>query len=246
MLEKIIDKNYGSIPHMQTSKLNQQADKKISLAQEEIATKKTRDWKDLVIVTEKIDGSNVGVYRTSQGRLVAITRSGYEAKYSKFKQHRVFADFVMMNYKIFDWLPSGWRVVGEWCFHACGTIYDLDKYSPFVAFDIFTTCNKRLPYIDFLYTCARNKIPIVPLLHIGGPLSLKNALKLLDNGHYGKLDSMQVPEGVVYRVERAGQFDFIMKWVHENKEDGKYMKNEIVNKNVMLNNQDYILWQGQV
>lgn len=34
-MDKIINKGYGSIPHLSTSKLNEKADKKICLQQEE-------------------------------------------------------------------------------------------------------------------------------------------------------------------------------------------------------------------
>ena len=50
--QKVIDRNYGSIPHLSTSKMSQQADKKIAFGQEEILTKKARDWKDMIVLTE--------------------------------------------------------------------------------------------------------------------------------------------------------------------------------------------------
>jgi hypothetical protein len=35
---------------------------------------------------------------------------------------------------------------------------------------------------------------------------------------------------LVYRVEREGKVDFLAKWVRGDKEDGKYMSQEIINK----------------
>lgn len=223
--KKIIDKNYGSIPHLSTSKLTQQADKKITEGQERILTKKARDWKDLIILTEKIDGSNVGVVRKN-GVLRAITRSGYEAKTSPYKQHHLFAKWIDQNLGIFGFLQEGWRVCGEWCIQAHGTKYDITNEEPFRAFDIFDDNNKRLVWARVLVISGAYGIPLVPLLHIGQPISIKNAVKLMGKGHYGK----GKPEGVVYRVEREGKVDFLAKWVRADKEDGKYMKEEIYNK----------------
>jgi hypothetical protein len=224
---KVIDRNYGSIPHLSDSKLTQQADKKISIGQELILTKKARDWKDLIIVTEKIDGTNVGVI-CKDGALIPLTRSGYNANTSNFKQHHLFSKWVSVNHGLFDWLPEGWRVCGEWCIMAHGTIYDITDKEPFVAFDIIDDKNKRIPYLDFFSTCCHAKIAITQLLHIGQPISIKNSIKLLDKGHYGNPDK---PEGFVYRVERGWRVDFLAKWVRHDKQDGKYLGDkEVWNK----------------
>ena len=228
MAEKIIDRNYGSIPHLSTSKLTQQADKKIHIGQENILTKKARDWKDLIIVTEKIDGSNVGVIKKN-GNLIAITRSGYEVSTSQYKQHLIFGNHLLNNEDKFNWIPEGWRVCGEWCIIAHGTIYDITYNEPFVVFDIFDEHNKRLPYIKMRELCFKYGLETVPLLHIGQPLSIDNAIKLLAEGHYGNPEK---PEGVVYRLERDYEVEFLAKWVRSDKEDGKYLKNETWNKGI--------------
>jgi len=225
MSEKIIDKNYGSIPHLSTSKLTQQADKKIHEGQEKILTEKERDWKDTIIITEKIDGSNVGVIK-KDGRLIALSRAGYDVNSSPYDQHKLFYKYVYNNVSMFSWLPDGWRVVGEWCIMAHGTIYDISGESPFVAFDIVNQEDERITYIDFIKICSKYSIPTVPLLHIGQAVSIKNAVKLMGSGHYGKPDK---PEGFVCRVEREGKVDFLAKWVRHDKEDGKYLDNIIWN-----------------
>lgn len=226
---KILTSNYGSIPHLSTSKLTQQADKKIEIGQEKILTEKARDWKDLIIVTEKIDGSNVGIYSGIE-EIIPITRKGYRAESSPFKQHHLFSKYVKKMFpKVKRCLPGAWRIVGEWCAVAHGTMYDLSDFDPpFVAFDIFDERNQRLKYLDFIGWCAIMEVPTVPLLHIGQPITIKSAVKLLGDGHYGKPEK---PEGVVYRVERDGEVDFLAKWVREDKEDGKYLHgDEIYNK----------------
>ena len=217
--QKIIDRNYGSIPHLSTSKMSQQADKKIAIGQEEILTKKARDWKDTVILTEKVDGSNVGVVR-SGGTLVPVSRAGYEVEASPYVMHKMFGRYVERNTHFFDWLPEGWRICGEWCVVAHGTLMDISNDSPFVAFDIFDSRNKRILFMDFFGICVKYGIQTVPILHVGQPISINNAVKLLGEGHYGKPEK---PEGCVWRCEREGRVDFLAKWVRPDKEDGKYL-----------------------
>lgn len=233
--EKIIPANYGSIPHLSTSKLTQQADKKVNEGQEIILTKKARDWRDCIWVTEKLDGSNVGVYcdysRSGDSILFPITRAGYEANTSPHKQHHEFHKWVLSHSEMFLFLKDGWRIVGEWMMQAHGTLYDITGHYPFVALDIINSDNERIPYINFISICYANQIPIVPILHYGHPIKIENAIKLLGSGHYGKTDN---PEGVVYRVERDGKFDFAAKWVRADKEDGKYMDQELINKGYFI------------
>jgi ATP-dependent RNA circularization protein (DNA/RNA ligase family) len=217
--KKIINSNYGSIPHLSSSKMSQQADKKITIGQELILTKKARDYKDLIIVTEKLDGSNVGVTKKGN-KLIPITRSGYHVNTSEYQQHLLFEKYLISNLDLFEWLPENWRVCGEWLILAHGTIYDITYESPFKAFDIFDSRNKRLSYITFSNLCYKYDIPTVRLLHIGQPISIDNSLKILGNGFYGKPEK---PEGVVYRIERNDNVDFLAKWVRSDKEDGKYL-----------------------
>jgi len=63
-------KSYGSIGHLPNSRMGP-ADRKISEGQERIATAKARDKHDRVIVTEKLDGSNVGIAKVA-GKIVAL------------------------------------------------------------------------------------------------------------------------------------------------------------------------------
>lgn len=223
-------KNYGSIPHLQDSKLNQQADKKIHINQEKLLTKKPRDWKDLVIVTEKLDGSNVGICK-KDGFIYPIGRSGYIAITSPHKQHKKFYEWVMQNYERFKaLLKEGERICGEWLYQVHTLRYDL-KHEPFVAFDFFLDKETRMCYIPFIKKMAKFNITTAHLVHIGQPITTKRAMKLLGQGGHGCLE---VPEGLVYRIERDNKVDFLSKYVRPGKEDGKYMKEEIVQKGVIL------------
>lgn len=105
-------KNYGSIPHLPGSRLGP-ADRHCNEGQARIATEKCRKG-DLVIVQEKLDGSNVGVYR-QRNKVIALTRNGYLAKDSDYLHHRIFAEWVTQNAQRFlDLLADEERLVGEW------------------------------------------------------------------------------------------------------------------------------------
>lgn len=210
-------KNYGSIGHLPTSRLGP-ADHAVTEGQATIATLKARDWRDLIVVQEKLDGSNVGVAK-HDGRLFAITRAGYEAHTSPYEQHHVFDRWVQRNAKRFDRvLQEGERLAGEWLYQAHGTIYyDGINKEPFVAFDLMQG-DRRLTFGPFMERiCSAFDTP--RLLHIGGPIPVAMALHLHDRNRHA-CDEI---EGVVYRVERDGKVDFLAKYVRPDKIDGKYL-----------------------
>src|SRR5205814_4196481 len=64
---------------------------------------KVRDKHDVIIMQEKLDGSNVAVARVS-GQLVALGRAGYPAISSKYEQHRLFAAWVFERLEQFEFL----------------------------------------------------------------------------------------------------------------------------------------------
>lgn len=85
-------KNYGSIPHLSNSKLGEN-DHFIDMGQELILTEKKRDRHDTILVFEKYDGSNVGIAK-KEGNIFALTRKGYEASTSPYRQHHEFTKWV--------------------------------------------------------------------------------------------------------------------------------------------------------
>ena len=66
-------KNYGSIPHLSTSKLGE-GDHYVNEGQERILTIKKRDRHDYIYAYEKYDGSNVGICK-SNGNFRGLTDS---------------------------------------------------------------------------------------------------------------------------------------------------------------------------
>lgn len=183
-------KNYGSIPHLHNSKLGE-GDYYIGEGQERILTIKARDKHDNILVFEKYDGSNIGVAKF-ENKIFALTRSGYEASTSPYKQHHYFSNWVKKRELLFaDMLQNGERITGEWLAQAHGLIYKIEV-EPIVFFDYFTPNNERV-----LFEELRTKA----------------------------IESVELPEGMVYRVERKGKVDFLAKYVRSDFPTGQFCIN---------------------
>lgn len=210
-------KSYGSIPHLPQSKLGE-GDHHCEFGQATIATDKPRDKHDLIIVQEKLDGSNCCVAKIN-GEIHALTRAGYEAMSSPFVQHHYFQNYVDYHSdKFWSLLNDGERIVGEWLAMAHGTRYNL-PHEPFVVFDLMKG-NDRLCYIDFLKRVAPFRFPTPRLIHIGQPIGVKWVLKQLEVSGHGAIDEV---EGAIWRVERNGRVDFVVKYKRHESEDGRYL-----------------------
>ena len=205
-------KNYGSIGHIATSRLGEN-DYQVDPGQTDICTINAKG--NIVYVQTKLDGANVGVAKLPNGKIVGLTRKGYLLTDSTYEVHHSFHYWLKDNENIFaNILMPGQRVVGEWLAMAHGTIYNLHGRSPFVAFDIMSESD-RMTYENFIKNIDGQ---LATPDTIQGPIQPKEALKFLDS--YGA----QIPEGVVYRVEKKNKVSFLAKWVRQGKEDGKYMK----------------------
>lgn len=209
-------KAYGSIPHLPGSRLGE-GDHHCHEGQAKIATEKARDKHDVIIVQEKLDGSNCCVAKLD-GKILALGRAGYLAESSKYPIHHSFKKYVEANEERFDdLLFEGERIVGEYLAQAVGTKYDL-THEPFVPFDIMTG-KVRTPYDLFIARILLRDFTAPNLLSKGPPLSVEDAMnKILVSGH-GAIDPV---EGAIWRVERKGIVDFLVKYVRQDKEDGKY------------------------
>ncbi|MEE8233785.1 MAG: RNA ligase family protein [Gammaproteobacteria bacterium] len=223
-------KAYGSIGHLPGSKTGPK-DKTVHQGQANICTSKSRDKLDEIIVTEKLDGSNVAIARIGN-KIFPLTRRGYLANSSPFKQHHLFASWALDNiHWLFNILSDGEVLHGEWLAQAHGTIYDL-YHPPFVAFDI-TKGGKRISYLEFDWRCMEVGVVRARTIHKGGPVSIEKIKSRLHISGHGVAEG-EIVEGAVWRVERKGRFDFMAKWVDPRKETGKYLpkisgKNEIWN-----------------
>lgn len=225
----LVIKKYGSIGHLPNSRMGQ-GDHQCHKSQARIATRKSRDKHDLVIVQEKLDGSNVGVALVN-GILYPITRSGYLAADSRLEQHWRFAQWVFTQQDRFlAVLNEGERLYGEWLLQAHGTRYDL-PHEPFVVFDLMQESG-RATYRDLVERVDSFGFVLPRLLHQGSPFSVDAALAAISTSGHGALDKV---EGAVWRVERnelihpgkGGErrwvVDFLVKYVRPDKIDGCYL-----------------------
>jgi RNA ligase len=222
-------KNYGSIAHLPNSRMGE-GDHKISDGQARIATVKTRDKHDRVIVQEKLDGSNVGV-ALIDGVLCPLGRSGYLAADSPYEQHWRFAQWVFSHQDRFlAVLEEGDRLCGEWLLQAHGTRYDL-PHEPFVAFDLMRG-SKRATYAEFSERVSQSDFVLPRVLHEGSAFAVEAALDAITVSGHGALDTV---EGAVWRVEhnelidlgkggdRRWVVDYLVKYVRPDKVDGCYL-----------------------
>ena len=212
-------KSYGSIGHLPCSRLGS-GDHCLTGGQVTILLEKVRDKHDLILVSEKLDGSNVGIGKL-QGSIIPLTRSGYRAETSHWEQHHMFADWVMARQNRFlEMLDEGERLCGEWLAQVHGIHYLL-RHEPFVAFDLYRE-GKRILAEELRVRCIQNGIVMPALLHHGGPCSVEHALNALgEHGHHG---AQEEAEGAVWRVERNGVVDFLGKYVRPDKVDGAFLR----------------------
>lgn len=210
-------KNYGSIGHLPNSRLGP-GDHSLPDGQAAIATVKTRDRHDMVIVQEKLDGSNVGVARIGDD-IYPLVRAGYLATTSPFEQHHMFARWAEKHHSRFlSVLQDGERLVGEWLAQAHGTRYEL-HHEPFVAFDIMRDAERKI--YDVFKSRIGNIFTLPFEIHVGGACDVEWALN--DLGEFGRHGAVEPVEGLMYRVERKGKVDFLAKYVRHDKQDGKYL-----------------------
>jgi RNA ligase len=209
-------KAYGSIGHLPCSRTGP-GDHAVSPGMARICCERPRDRHDRIIVQEKLDGSCCAVALVN-GQILALGRAGWPADTSPYEQHRMFAHWVRENESRFrGLLREGERVVGEWLAQAHGTRYEL-RHDPFVPFDVMVDAT-RLPYAEFAERCSTFTTP--DLLGAGPPMPIAEALqRVQERNSHGAIDPI---EGVVYRVERKGQVDFLAKYVRPDKQDGSYL-----------------------
>lgn len=216
-------KAYGSIGHLPSSRLGP-GDHCVTIGQARICTEKARDKHDKIIVQQKYDGSCCAVAKID-GELHALGRAGYPAQSSKYEQHQLFAHWVRTREDDFHAvLKDGERLVGEWLAQAHGTRYNINcLFEPFIAFDIMRD-DQRMNFSDFVerLVCGVDWPPEhgfnTPSVVNYGPTSIQEAMEKVCNPW-----AFDPIEGIVYRVERKGEVDFLAKFVRHDKVDGAYL-----------------------
>lgn len=208
---------YDRIPHLPGSRMTDD-DRLLDVLRARICCERKRDEQEVIIVQEKLDGSNVAVAKL-RGQLIPLIRSGYPAVQSKYEHHRLFHKWVFDNFDRFDaLLAEGERVVGEWLALAHGTRYAL-PHEPFVVFDIMTGA-MRANVATVTRRTSLQKFVLPRIIHHGSPIGIEAVAKLLEPSGHGALDPV---EGAVWRVERDEAVDFLAKYVRPDKRDGCWL-----------------------
>lgn len=217
---KIIPSNYPAIMHLPGSKFRDATDKTIGAQEAEWLTVKTKHPTDLVIVTEKVDGCNVGVLRRGNS-LYPLIRKGYDVRTNQYEWIRDFAKFVDKNrLRFLHLLSNEERVCGEWMIKTHTIRYDM-PHEPFVCFDIITG-NKRVRYNTLRERLENSSFVTAGLVHSGGAISTTRAVELLGAGFHGAIGA---PEGVVYRYE-SQKYGWLFS--------AKFVSNPLVGDQVLL------------
>lgn len=217
---KVLNRNYPSIQHLQGSKLIDDRYKMLDMREQEYLTVKTRNKSDIVIVTEKVDGCNVGVIRNGDN-LIAVSRKGYNVTTSPFAFIREFDEFVQARKERFmSLLNDGERVCGEWMVKTHTLRYKM-KHEPFICFDLISD-SYRDRYSNAKSRLEINGFTTAGLVHYGTAIPVNVALEMADDGFHGVLDGI---EGVVYRYESKDGFIC----------SGKYVSNPLVGNKELFN-----------
>ena len=217
---KIIPSNYPTILHLPGSKFRDSGDRCIGEQEVNWLTVKTRSPGDLVIVTEKVDGCNVGVLK-KHGALYPIIRKGYDVRTNQFDWIQAFAKFVEENRLRFLYLLSdGERVCGEWMIKTHTIEYHM-PHEPFICFDIIQG-NDRVRYLTAKRRLELAGFTPAGLVHAGAAISTADALTKLGRGFHGAVGA---PEGVVYRYE-SPQYGYLFS--------AKFVSNPLVGDQELL------------
>lgn len=205
-----------------------------SPGQARIACERTRDRHDRIIVQEKLDGSCTAIANVD-GQILALTRAGYPAWSSPYRQHHLFALWVQTEEARFRaLLAPGERAVGEWLLQAHGTRYDL-PHEPWVVFDLMQDTT-RAPFDIVTARVQPYGFTQPRVLQDGPPLSIAGVQSFLETSGHGACDPV---EGAVWRVERQGVVDFLVKWVRPDKRDGCYLPGQGLTEHEIWNH-----WPG--
>lgn len=205
---KIINSSYPTIQHIKGSKMIDNADKLLGQREQDWLTVKTRSPHDVVIVTEKVDGCNVGVLRRGN-ELFPILRKGFDVLSNPLDWIREFHEYVdVRKDRFWSLLNDGERVCGEWMIKTHTLQYRM-KHEPFICFDLITD-NYRDNYLSARHRLKSNGFVTAGLVHYGTAIPAQVAIGMLGDGFHGVAGE---PEGIVCRYESKDGFLFSGKYV---------------------------------
>jgi len=230
-MSKIVNTNYGSIPHLKGSKMTDTRDKGLSdhqtnmvcVSPRKTINGKTVQFQEWFTVLEKTDGANVGTIRTDTG-FEYVSRNGYSCKTADFHHHREFYDLMSQRENILsEILEPGDRAVFEYLGWKHSIAYDI-PHDPCIILDIFKQ-GRRVPFAE-MQKIVGDKFQLPKVLYAGpGPCPIPDMLELLgEYGHHGAIDKA---EGFIVRVEplrnNVQSVEFLCKYVRDDFHPGKYI-----------------------
>jgi len=156
---------------------------------------------DEVVVEEKVDGTNIGLWFDESGRFVLRHRGTNVKAVRTAEYQRLRAWAARYEPALRDVLGNRLALYGEWLYARHAIAYDnLPDY--FIAFDVFD--RERRVFLD---TAARHRVASstglceVPVLFRGVLGSLERLRSLLGGSRWSSTDKA---EGLVVRLERDG------------------------------------------
>ncbi len=184
-----------------------------------------------LIITEKLDGSNVCLTSTAC----------YSRSHSGPPTHESFDQFKSLHASIKHLIPNNIQIFGEWCFAVHSLKYDkLINYLNIFAIKDLSN-NEWLSWEEVNLWSDELKIPTVPLLfQCDYIMAHESTLKDIIDGiikmpsHYGA-----EKEGFVIRISRSFKdIDFskhVAKWVRANHvQTTEHWKDQIIVKNGII------------
>lgn len=219
-IKPLARKGYGSTPHLLGSRVGP-SDSHAEPSLCAILTTKVRNSHDRVIVTEKLDGSNMLAAKVD-GNVLAISKAGYLAADTPWPMQRMFGRYVEDRRSVYDdLLDDGERLAGEWMLQAHGTRYEItDPKDLYVGFAIIGP-KGRIPHDEFAERMDVAGLPRAHVISDGPALSQADAVEMLgERGFHKALDPV---EGAVWVLETRGAFNTIAKHVIPSKVDGKFL-----------------------
>lgn len=214
--EKIIPRNFGKIHHLFHSEMCSDDDVRVNMEMQTMFTLKKRKFSDVVIVTEKLDGSNMGIVKLN-GVLYPINKSGYDCRNMGIRKSELqllgesWATWLDVNYDFYDSIiGEGERLVYENCAIQHSLPYKFKK-EPMFLLAKYTSDNKKVSYIELTKFAKQHNIQMPTLLSYGPAIQPE----LIISQYLSDIKSYRGGsfEGVVYNYEIDDRHETCAKMV---------------------------------
>jgi hypothetical protein len=156
-----------------------------------------------VVLQEKVDGTNVGIFFQSAGQPVCQKRAGLLAGRER-QQYNVFRNWVWERVEeLWSLLGTRWVLFGEWLWQTHATYYDALP-SFLVAVDLLDRASGRFSTSVVVKETVSEVVELVPDLWRGHVGSAEELSSLIPPFLVRAASANALPEGVYIRFERRG------------------------------------------